>query len=71
MADLMQQFSEFMRNPYQMLNKMGVPQNIKDPASMIQYMMDTGKINQSQYNQARQMAQAFQGTSAPQGKKMP
>ena len=31
-----------------------------DPQQMIQQMMNSGKINQNQYNQAVQMAQRFQ-----------
>ena len=31
-----------------------------DPQQMIQQMMNSGRINQSQYNQAVQMAQNFQ-----------
>ena len=31
-----------------------------DPQQMIQQMMNSGRINQSQYNQAVQMAQQFQ-----------
>ena len=31
-----------------------------DPQQMIQQMMNSGKINQTQYNQAVQMAQRFQ-----------
>ena len=31
-----------------------------DPQQMIQQMMNSGRINQNQYNQAVQMAQQFQ-----------
>ena len=31
-----------------------------DPQQMIQQMMNSGRINQNQYNQAVQMAQRFQ-----------
>ena len=31
-----------------------------NPGQMIQQMMNSGKVNQTQYNQAVQMAQSFQ-----------
>jgi hypothetical protein len=34
-----------------------VPDNVNSPEAIIQHLMNSGQINQSQYNQARQMAQ--------------
>ena len=48
--NLMQQFQQFM-------NQM----KGKDPNAVIQDMMQSGKITQDQYNQARQQAQQMQG----------
>lgn len=45
---LMQQFNQFR----QMFKG--------DPQQQVQQLMNSGKINQSQYNQAYQMAQQFQ-----------
>ena len=47
---MMQQFQQFM-------NQM----KGKDPNAVIQDMMQSGKIPQDQYNQARQQAQQMQG----------
>lgn len=48
--NIMQQFQQFM-------NQM----KGKDPNAVIQDMMQSGKITQDQYNQARQQAQQMQG----------
>ena len=48
--NIMQQFQQFM-------NQM----KGKDPNAVIQDMMQSGKIPQDQYNQARQQAQQMQG----------
>lgn len=48
--NMMQQFQQFM-------NQM----KGKDPNAVIQDMMQSGKITQDQYNQARQHAQQMQG----------
>ena len=48
--NMMQRFQQFM-------NQM----KGKDPNAVIQDMMQSGKITQDQYNQARQQAQQMQG----------
>lgn len=51
-------FQKFMQNPSQYLQ---IPQNMaKDPQAMIQHLMDTGKINQQMYMQAKRMADQMQ-----------
>lgn len=58
----MAMFQQFMQNPAQLMAKMGIPQGIQnDPNAVIQHLMDTGRINQAQYNQAQQMAQQMKG----------
>ena len=56
-----QMLSELKANPFGVLKKYGfnVPENMNDPNSIIQHLMNSGHINQSQYNQARNMAQGF------------
>lgn len=48
-------------NPLGMLRQYGfnVPENLNDPNAIIQHLMNSGQINQSQYNTARQMAQQY------------
>ena len=47
-------FQRFMQNPAGFLQ---IPQGMaKDPQAMIQHLMDTGRINQQQYMQAKRMA---------------
>lgn len=53
--NIMQGFQAFMKNPMQYMS--GIPQEYaNDPSKAIQYLMDSGRINQQQYNQAKQMA---------------
>ena len=49
-------FGDFMQNPTQYFIKAGLnlPENINtnDPNAIINYLLQSGKISQSQYNQA-------------------
>ena len=58
---MMGQFGSFMQNPQQMLiSRFNLPQNVVNsgnPQEITQYLLSNGKISQSQYNQANQMAQ--------------
>lgn len=57
----MQMLAQLKSNPLGFLRQYGfnVPDNISDPNAIIQHLMNSGQINQSQYNKARQMAQGF------------
>lgn len=48
-------------NPLGVLRQRGfnVPDNMTDPNAIIQHLMNSGQINQAQYDQARQMARQF------------
>jgi len=64
MSNMFQQFQLFKQNPMQWLASKGmdVPQNIaNNPDAIAQYLMNTGKLTQQQYNQAAQMANQFRG----------
>lgn len=54
-----QMLAQLKSNPLGMLRQAGfnVPDNINDPNAIIQHLMNSGQISQSQYNQARSMAQ--------------
>lgn len=57
MNNMFLQFQQFMSNPQQVISRMGIPQQYaSDPNGMIQYLMNSGKITQQQYNQAQSMA---------------
>lgn len=59
MMSLMNGFRGFMQNPTQAMlqNKFGIPQQfMNDPNGAIQYLLNSGKISQAQYNQIKQMA---------------
>lgn len=57
MAMLMQ----LKQNPMALLQRAGynVPSNLNSPQAIIQYLTQTGQINQQMLNQAQQMAQMF------------
>ena len=56
---LMQMVQSLRQNPVQFLQSNGfnVPQNINDPNSIIQYLMNTGQVTQDQYQNVRQFTQ--------------
>lgn len=57
------QFQQFMQNPAAILGRSGIPQQyLKDPSGAIQYLMNSGKLTQQQYNQASQMAKQLQNS---------
>lgn len=51
-----QMMQQFKQNPMSMLSKrFNIPQNMSnDPNQIIQHLMNTGQISQSQYNIANQ-----------------
>lgn len=58
LGNIMQMVNTIKQNPMAMLSKFNVPQNIaNDPQAIIQYMMNSGKITQEQYNAAIKQAQ--------------
>ena len=60
--NFMGNFQRFMQNPAGYLQ---LPQNVaKDPQAAIQHLMDTGKITQAQYNQAKRMADQMMSNPA-------
>lgn len=57
----MMMMNQLRANPLAFLRQNGfnVPDNLSNPNDIIQHLMNTGQINQAQYNQARQMAQQY------------
>lgn len=57
----MQMLSQLKSNPLAFLKQKGfnVPGNMNNPNEIVQYLMNSGQINQAQYEQARQMAQGW------------
>ena len=63
MQGMMSQFQGFMQNPTQFLmqNKLNIPAQYADnPNQAIQYLMNSGKLSQEQYNWALRQSQAIQ-----------
>lgn len=57
------QFQQFMNNPIASLmsKRMGIPQQyMNNPNDAIQYLMNTGKLSQAQYNELNQKAKEIQ-----------
>ena len=54
--NLYQMMQQLKQNPMSMLSKrFNIPQNMSnDPNQIIQHLMNTGQISQSQYNMANQ-----------------
>ena len=56
-ANFGQLYSQVMKNPAAFLSQLGIPANITTPQVAVQYLLQSGKINQQQINQAQMMAQ--------------
>lgn len=60
--NMMQMLSQLKQNPMQFLmqRKFNVPQDVaNDPNAILNHLVKTGQVNQSQVNNAYQMAQRF------------
>ena len=56
--NMMNEFMNFMRNPSSYIQRMGIPpQAGNSPQSIIQFLMDSGRLTQADYNRLQQQAQ--------------
>ena len=56
MNDLMNIYQQLRNNPIQLLSrKFNLPQNINNPNDIVQHLLNTGQISQSQINQIMSM----------------
>ena len=63
MQQMLGQFQGFMQNPmaFMLQSKLQIPKEyMNNPDDAIQYLMNTGKISQDQYNWARNQAKQLQ-----------
>lgn len=63
-TQMIQAIQTFLHNPMQMMAQKGIniPQQMaNDPNAIMQHLMSTGQMNQTQYNQGQQMAMQFRG----------
>lgn len=51
-----QAIMQMMQNPQGVLQRLNLPKEINNPQQAIQYLMNSGRMSQQQYNQLRQMA---------------
>ena len=56
-----QMLQQLRQNPMQFLRNAGlnIPGNMSDPNAIIQHLMNSGQVNQQQFERARQMAAQF------------
>ena len=65
MNNFFSMYQSFRQNPMSFLTGINLSKNtLNDPTSIIQQMLDSGRINQHQYNQAQQMARQMQNNPA-------
>ena len=59
--NIMQMLSQLKQNPMALLRQAGfnAPENLNNPQEIIQHLMNSGQVNQSQLNWAQQMARTF------------
>lgn len=54
--DIMNMYQQFSQNPIGMLSrKYNIPQNLNNPQDIIQHLLNSGQITQSQVNNVMQM----------------
>lgn len=54
--NLLNMAAQFKANPMQMLSRRyNLPQNVNNPQDIVQYLLNTGQVSQSQVNSAMQM----------------
>lgn len=59
--NIMQMFGQFKQNPMQFISRQySLPQNVgNNPQQIVQYLLDSGQINQQMVNRAQQMMPQF------------
>ena len=59
--NIIQMANQFKQNPMAMLSqRYNIPQNMSDPNQIIQHLLNTGQVSQSQVNSAMQMRPMFE-----------
>ena len=60
-VNLMQMFGQFKQHTMQFISRQyNVPQNVgSNPQQIVQYLLDSGQINQQMVNRAQQMLPQF------------
>ena len=54
--DLNNIYQQFKQNPIQMLSKrFNIPQNLNNPNDIVQHLLNTGQVTQTQVNQVMSM----------------
>lgn len=54
--DVMNLYNQMKQNPIQLLSrKFNIPSNVNSPNDIIQHLLNTGQVTQSQVNQAMNM----------------
>ena len=55
LTQAMQMIGQFRNNPQIMLQRYGIPQNLKTPDEVANYLINSGRVTQEQINQAKQV----------------
>lgn len=56
MSNILSMISQFKSNPMAILSqRFNIPANITDPQAIVQYLLNSGQINQNQLNSVMQM----------------
>lgn len=59
--NMIQMLMQLKSNPMAVLGqRFNLPQNMNDPNAILQHLLNTGQVSQSQVNQAMQMRNMFQ-----------
>ena len=59
LGNLAQMYQQFQQNPMGMLNRrFNIPQNIRNPQDIVQYLLNTNQVSQNQVNEAIRQAKS-------------
>lgn len=61
--NMMQMLGQLQKNPLALLQRAGfnIPVNVSNPQQIVQYLVSSGQVNQTQLDYAQRMAQMFKG----------
>lgn len=59
--NIFQLIAQYKNNPQQILQRFNIPKEYNSPDSVAQYLMQSGKVNQTQIDQAREMYKSIFG----------
>lgn len=55
MNNILQMLNQYSQNPMMLFQRFNIPKECNSPESVMQFLMQTGRVSQSQINQAQSL----------------